>query len=862
MRHQDLERILHHVATPYFSHALFVIAIETRQVMKEKPEILAPAGSYAGLQAAIAAGCDAIYIGGMQFGARAYADNLDTQAMIQAIEYCHLQGVKLYLTVNTLLKDQELQGLLYDYILPFYEAGLDAVIVQDLGVVRALHRWFPDLDLHASTQMNLVLGKGMDRLKQYGISRIVPARELSLQELEQMRQDTDLELEVFVHGALCYCYSGRCLFSSMQGGRSGNRGRCTQPCRMLYHGQGQPGYYLSPKELCNLPYLPELIRAGVNSFKIEGRMKRPEYAAFVTSVYRYYVDLYQELGWEGFQKWQQEHQERWQDDLRKLAELYNREGFTSGYLQGKAGMGGNRKMKPASMLAKNRSRHGGVKVGRVVSVDARSAIYRLERDITAQDVVEFRNSTGKTVYEYTVGTGSQCGSQVCTRYQKGCRIQVGDGVYRTRHQQLLDEIDRNYLGTEDPLQIRGTFLAEIGKACTLTVSRLGCTITYTGDLVSQAMKQPTTEESVRKAICQTGDSLFFFAELEIVLRGSVFLPVGMLKKMRRAALQELENALLADSRRIVLNKPEDRKYIGMIAAEEESGREDAERIIKRNNVNMAGTVRDGEPIYSAAVMTKEQLQPVLSEEAVQEVILRMDQMAEEELEKAAAQIQSAGKRLVLGMPAIWRKQTWQQYEEQYGRQEGIFWRIHPEGYLIQNIESLIFLQEVVGVPASQVRTDASLYVMNREAANWWREQGICQMTMPWELTGREWRQSAYKDLQQVIIYGHIPLMVSAQCLACNTGHCRQVEQDACRALPFQGEQKRRFLAVNYCKYCYNIIYQGLPFSIQRETETLWKNGFCQWRYEFTVETADQVQQILTGHVPKQIETGHYDRDVY
>ena len=143
--------------------------------------------------------------------------------MIQAIEYCHLHGVKLYLTVNTLLKDQELQGLLYDYILPFYEAGLDAVIVQDLGVVRALHRWFPDLDLHASTQMNLVLGKGMDRLKRYGISRIVPARELSLQELEQMRQDTDLELEVFVHGALCYCYSGRCLFSSMQGGRSGNR---------------------------------------------------------------------------------------------------------------------------------------------------------------------------------------------------------------------------------------------------------------------------------------------------------------------------------------------------------------------------------------------------------------------------------------------------------------------------------------------------------------------------------------------------------------------------------------------------------------------------------------------------------------
>lgn len=822
--------------------------------MKEKPEILAPAGSYAGLQAAVAAGCDAVYIGGMLFGARAYADNPDTRTMIQAIEYCHLHGVKLYLTVNTLLKDQELQASLYDYILPFYEAGLDAVIVQDLGVVRSLHQWFPDLDQHASTQMNLVMGKGMDRLKQYGITRIVPARELSLQELEQMRQDTDLELEVFVHGALCYCYSGRCLFSSMQGGRSGNRGRCTQPCRMLYHGQGQPGYYLSPKELCNFSYLPDLIRAGVNSFKIEGRMKRPEYTAFVTSVYRYYVDLYQKLGQDGFRQWQQKHQQRWQDDIRKLAELYNREGFTSGYLQGKAGMGDSRKTESASMLAMKRSRHGGVKVGTVVSVDIHSAVYHLERDIAAQDVVEFRDSGGKTIYEYTVGTGSQHGSEVRAHYQKGCRIRVGDEVYRTRHQQLLDEIDRNFLGAEDSLPISGTFVAEVGKACTLTLSRLDCTINLNGDVVSQAMKQPATEESVRKALCQTGDSMFSFVELEIVLRGNVFLPVGMLKKMRRAALQELENALLAGSRRTI---PE---YIDLnesILIKEKLAGDNTEVM---SVMEEAG--QDGESVYSAAVMTWEQLQPVLSEKTVQELILRMDQMTEEELERAAVQVRAAGKRLVLGMPAIWRKQTWQRYEEQYSRQEGIFRQIHPDAYLIQNIESLSFLQEVVGVSASQIRTDASLYVMNQETVKWWQEQGICQMTVPWELTAREWQQSIDKEQQQVIIYGHIPLMVSAQCLACNTGHCRKAEQDACRQLIFQGEKKRRFLAVNFCKYCYNIIYQGFPFSIQRETETLRQKGFYSWRYEFTVETAEQVKQILAGHVPEQTEIGHYEQDVY
>lgn len=814
--------------------------------MRETPEILAPAGSYAGLQAAIAAGCDAVYIGGMQFGARAYADNPDTQTMIRAIEYCHLQGVKLYLTVNTLLKDRELQDSLHDYILPFYEAGLDAVIVQDLGVVRALHRWFPDLDLHASTQMNLVMGKGMDRLKQYGITRLVPARELSQQELEQMRQDTDLELEVFVHGALCYCYSGRCLFSSMQGGRSGNRGRCTQPCRMLYHGQGQSGYYLSPKELCNLSYLPELIRAGVNSFKIEGRMKRPEYSAFVTSVYRHYVDRYQELGEDGFRQWQQEHQAQWQDDRRKLAELYNREGFTSGYLRGKAGMKDGRKTETASMLAMKRAHHGGVKVGTVVSVDSHSAVYQLERDIMAQDVVEFRDSEGKTIYEYTVGTGSQCGSQVHAHYQKGCRIRVGDGVYRTRHQQLLDEIDRDYLGVKASLPIRGIFVAEVDKECTLTLSRLDCTISHTGDVVSQAMKQPATEETVRKALCQTGDSMFTFEDLEIVLRGNVFLPVGMLKKMRRAALQTLENALLADGRRTAPERLEEGETI-----EPRSAGEDFD-----------GDSTELETVYSVSVMTWEQLQAVLSEKKVQEVILRMDRMTDDELERAADQVRAADKKLVLGMPAIWRKQTWQRYERQCGRQEGIFCQMQPDGFLIQNIESLSFLQEVVGVSVSRIRTDASLYVMNREAAKWWQEQGICHMTLPWELTGREWQQLAYKEQMQVIIYGHIPLMVSAQCLACNTGHCRKAEQDDCRQLLFQGEKKRCFVAVNYCKYCYNIIYQGLPFSIQWETETLRQQGFYQQRYEFTMETAEQVQRILAGHVPEQAEIGHYEQDVY
>ena len=385
------------------------------------PEILAPAGSMESLKAAVAAGCDAVYMGGSKFGARAYAQNPEEDEMVAAIRYCHLYGVKLYMTVNTLLKEQELQSL-PTFLRPYYEAGLDAVIVQDMGVLRVIHQCFPDLDIHASTQMTLTSGMGVDdRLAAYGVTRIVPARELSLTELQQMRQQTKMELEVFVHGALCYCYSGQCLMSSMQGGRSGNRGRCAQPCRMQYDIDGSKRYLLSPKELCALPLLGEMIEAGIDSFKIEGRMKRPEYTAYVTAMYRKYRDLYLELGSAKYRVWQQEHAAEWEDDLRKLAEIYNREGFTDGYLE----------EKPEQMLADKRPKHGGVCVGTVQDVDKHQVRYRLERPIFAQDVLEFRGADDVSIYEYTTGSSYHAGELVQTRYQKGCRIAKGDRVFRT-----------------------------------------------------------------------------------------------------------------------------------------------------------------------------------------------------------------------------------------------------------------------------------------------------------------------------------------------------------------------------------------------------------------------------------------------
>lgn len=294
------------------------------------PELLAPAGSPESLRAAVNAGADAVYIGGKRYGARAYAENPDEDSLIDAIHYAHLHSVRVHLTVNTLMKETELQGL-PTYMAPYYEAGLDAAIVQDAGAFSLLHSCFPLLPLHASTQTTVTGPESGLFWKQLGAVRLIPARELSLEEIKEIKQVTGLEVETFVHGALCFSYSGQCLMSSLIGGRSGNRGRCAQTCRLPYAAhqdgkklnRGEERYLLSCRDLCSLDLIPALIEAGIDSFKIEGRMKSPRYTAGVVSIWRHYLDLYRKEGREGF------HVEP--GDRRRLLDLFDRGGQTEGY---------------------------------------------------------------------------------------------------------------------------------------------------------------------------------------------------------------------------------------------------------------------------------------------------------------------------------------------------------------------------------------------------------------------------------------------------------------------------------------------------------------------------------------------------
>lgn len=279
-------------------------------------ELLAPAGSLEILKGVIESGADAVYVGGSMFGARAYANNFTEEELLEAIDFAHLRGVKVYLTVNTLIKNSEFSKL-YDYLLPYYKRGLDAVIVQDLGVVKAIHEYFPSMEIHTSTQMTVTGADGVRFLSQFGVTRVVMAREVSLAEMKCIHEETGMELEAFVHGALCYSYSGQCLFSSILGGRSGNRGRCAQPCRLPYTVEGKKDeYILSLKDMCGIKALDKLHDAGVYSLKIEGRMKQLEYACGVVKYYRSYIDSKKPVS---------------DADYDRIKALGNRCGFTDRY---------------------------------------------------------------------------------------------------------------------------------------------------------------------------------------------------------------------------------------------------------------------------------------------------------------------------------------------------------------------------------------------------------------------------------------------------------------------------------------------------------------------------------------------------
>ena len=761
-----------------------------------KIEILAPAGSYESFHAAIVAGADAVYAGGPKFGARAFAENFTEDQLLNAIDYAHLHQRKFYLTVNTLLKDYEIEQL-PEYLEPLYQRGLDAVIVQDMGVLNVVRQYFPDMDIHASTQMTVTGVNGAQFLKENGAVRVVPAREISLEEVRNIKSVTGMEMECFVHGALCYCYSGQCLLSSLIGGRSGNRGQCAQPCRLPYTVDGEKGYLLSLKDICTLDIIPDLIESGIDSFKIEGRMKRPEYVAGVTSIYRKYVDLYMKNPQKPY----------WVDDKDKemLMDLFNRGGFHTGYYKQKNGR---------NMITIQKPNHIGVKVGTVLSQKGREVQMRALTDIAAGDLIEFKNEAQR----YTTGKSCKQGEVITILAPKGIRLSVGEVLYRVQSPELLNTLETSYSEGKVIEKLYGYISLEAGKAAKLVVCKDEYSVEVeSGQQVEAASSRPLDEERIKKQLQKTGNTEFEFDVLDVELHGEVFLPMQQLNEMRRKALEELEKKIQDSFHR----KTAEKKVL-------------QEEILDTASVKLSKK----ENKLSVLVETQEQLEAVLENDnsvACIYVDSNLDKTGlDAELWKGISdRIHKKNIEVFLAMPRIFRNQTIDIFEQAY---DSILTRCF-DGMLIRSMEEYQFLKSKNY--SGNIRLDYNLYIMNRFAKQFWKKQGVIYGTIPVELNKSEIVNLDSKQ-DEMIVYGYIPAMVTAQCVTSTVHGCKK----DCKITMLKDRYQNEFPVKNQCRDCYNVIYNTAPLYLIDLKEDLEELNAERYRIQFSIENKDEVKQIL------------------
>ncbi len=755
--------------------------------MVKKVEILAPGGSREAIYAGIYGGADAVYTGTSRFSARAFAENPDVEELCRILDFAHLHGKKIYLTVNTLLTEEELEGSLYDMIRPLYEHGLDAVIVQDFGVMDFVREHFPDMDIHASTQMTLLTGESANLLKPFGVTRVVPARELTIQEIARMRQVTDLEIEVFVHGALCYCYSGQCLMSKVIGGRSGNRGMCAQPCRLPYKAEGKKaGYLLSPKDLCTLGEVGELIQAGVDSFKIEGRMKKPAYTAYTSYLYRTYADA----SLSGIPVDDRELKK----DIRKLADIYNRGGFTRGYL-----------FEPSkkNIIFRSKNSHYGVQAGTVLAVSKDTVEYRSEIPLHPQDVVEFRDEAGGSVYEYTLKEGVPRSGKVRARYKKGSPLRAGQKVYRTRNNELLKEINE---GIEEgrkntKVPVRGIFTAVCGEPVRLELIFGDLSCQMEGAVAERAKGKPIDSGDIEKRLRKTGESQFIFEDLTLSIEEQLFVPLGSIAALRRQAFEVLEQKILERSCRKAGQTP---KQI----SESEKMKE------------TRGEFLGGEHFTLIQITDFRQMEGVKKASKVNATNTRLhfslEEFSPEEWSRLA---EEAGEfSYYISLPRVLREKNKSRFLALWSGYGSCFQEPGCVGAVLSSIEALSVVDQLWNQKREWI-AGPELYLWNRRAGRVYHQLGL--------------RGHSY------MAYGRRAVMTTEGCVSLELGKCSGPEGRS-RELEISTPKKDDFTVVNYCNYCYNVIYEKNPGW--QEPEDLAGIPEIQFRSEDTEEVREVLEQ--------------------
>lgn len=671
-----------------------------------KIELLSPVGGYEQFIAAVECGADAVYLGGASFNARSSAANFSDEELKNVIRYAHIRGVKVHLTLNILLHDSEIEDAI-SFAKRAYSYGVDAFIVQDLGIVDLLNKVLPDANIHISTQGSIYSAEGIKAISSLSFSRVVLARELSLSEIADVCRKTDKEIEVFVHGALCICYSGQCRFSSLIGERSGNRGKCAQPCRLPYavyenDVKKAENYCISPKDLCGIYDLPELIKAGVTSIKIEGRLKSPEYVAAVTSIYRKYIDIAYELIKSGKENTFTIDK----NDVFKLEQVFNRGGFESGYYHEKLG---------SKLISRERSKHWGTFLGEVMSYDKRKKLItaKLNNNISTGDGIEVVNETlpGNivTYIEYNGRQVKEANSgDIVKLGDISGEMNCGDRIYKISDKKLNDELRKFTDGKfYKKIPINMELFAEIGNNLELVVfdgeSKIQVKSEYE---VQEAVNREIDEKYSRENLGKLGNTPFELHDLKLSAGEKCLVPASILNDLRRKAVELLE------AKRVENN----RDFSNL----------DFEKVpnYEKNTI----------PKLSVYLYNTDNLEGL---ELADRIYVPVYAFTEELIKKFS------GKEVIPYLSSVTKGQS-----ENY----------NYEKILVGNPEHLEFCKK-----CKEIFADYSFNIFNSYTCKALKDMGIKGLNLSFELNLEEIK-NVNTDLEtEITVYGRLPLMVSEHC---------------------------------------------------------------------------------------------------
>lgn len=731
--------------------------------MRDMVELLAPVGGQEALAAAVESGANAVYLGGKLFGARASAQNFNAEELAEAVRFAHLRFVRVYVTVNTLVDDAELSELA-DYLRYLYTIGVDAVIVQDLGVAALARKVVPDMPLHASTQMTVHNLAGVQFLAKHGFKRVVLARELSIEDITMICQRGGVEIEVFIHGALCVCYSGQCLMSSMIGGRSGNRGRCAQPCRLPYALIDETGtdmlqkqdvgeYLLSPRDLNTLDILPSLLNAGVASLKIEGRMKRPEYVAIVVDTYRRAVDQFL-----------QHSQYKVEDEDRKhLAQIFNRD-FTTAYLLGKQGR---------KMMSDRRPNNRGVFIGRVVSyhLASKQAVIHLEESLAVGDIIEFWVKVGGRV-NVTIGE-MKIDGVLCQTASAGANVTIAvpspvrdsDRVFKIFDMKLT-QYARSFFadtGVHRRIPLFVEILTKEGEPLQIRMQDADGFrgMAQTTFHAVKAIKRPLDKQIIEKQINRLGNTIFHLQELSCRIDGELMVPVSEINDARRRAVEKVEEARLAVFKRPPLptfHLENVIRGIGICPEKTKNLRPAALSVNVDSIAKVKIALNNGADVIYFGGETYEKWD-----------------FTDEEYVEACDLARQIAKKIIFNTPRIIKE--WQ--IPRLINDLELFSRIRPDAVSVANVGSLQLAQQY---PELALHGDYALNVYNSAAVQFFAQEKLTGLTLSPELNFAQLEILAQgkRPLLECLAYGYFPLMVSEYCLLgsflgdINNGQCAQI----------------------------------------------------------------------------------------